>query len=204
VRELVPLGARRVLDLGCALGAVGEALKRERGVEVVGVEADPDFAAAAIGRLDRVIEQDIEEFVASAGPDLGRFDCLVAADSLEHVRDPWAVLAGAVELLEAHGSAVVSLPNVRFFETFWQLGVRGTWPRRDQGIFDRSHLRWFTLRDARELLEGAALEVTQVRSVIRIRPGGSRFDRGFAWLARTPLREFFAFQHLLVGVKSII
>lgn len=201
VRALVPRDARRVLDLGCALGAVGAALKRERSVEVVGIEADPDFAAAARERLDRVIEQDIEQLVAGGDLELGRFDCVVAADSLEHLRDPWTALARAVDLLEPHGSVVVSLPNARFFETFWQLGVRGTWPRHEQGIFDRTHLRWFALRDARELLEGAGLEVAEVRPLIRIRPKGSRFDRRFAWLARTPLREFFAFQYLLLGVK---
>src|SRR5438270_625819 len=52
VRALVPPSARRVLDLGCATGALGAALKRERGVEVVGVEADPAFAAQARDGLD--------------------------------------------------------------------------------------------------------------------------------------------------------
>jgi methionine biosynthesis protein MetW len=201
VRALVPQGARRVLDLGCSMGAVGEALKREREVEIVGVEVDPAFAEAARQRLDRVVEADLEELLARDDPGLGPFDCVVAADSLEHLRDPWSALAGAVRLLEDGGSAVVSLPNVRFFETFWQLGVRGTWPRRDEGIFDRTHLRWFALRDARALLEGAGLEVTTVSSLIRVRPMGSRFDRWFGWLARTPLRELFAFQYVLVGER---
>jgi SAM-dependent methyltransferase len=202
VRALVPGDARRVLDLGCAAGAVGAALKRERHVEIVGVESDPALAARARAALDRVVEADIEELLARDELDLGRFDCVVAADSLEHLRDPWAALARATDLLEPDGVAVVSLPNVRFFETFWQLGVRGRWPRREEGVFDRSHLRWFTLRDARELLEGAGLEVTDVRPLVRIRPKGSRFDRWFRWLARTPLRELFAFQYVLRGRKS--
>jgi methionine biosynthesis protein MetW len=201
VRALVPAGARRVLDLGCSTGAVGEALKRDGAGEIVGVESDPAFAAEARRRLDRVLEADIEELLARGDADLGRFDCVVAADSLEHLTDPWTVLRRAVELLDGGGTAVVSLPNVRFFETFWQLGVRGRWPRRDEGVFDRSHLRWFTLRDARELLAGAGLEVTAVRPLIRVRPKGSRFDRWFRWLARTPLAPFFAFQYVLAGVK---
>jgi SAM-dependent methyltransferase len=206
VRELVPAHARRVLDLGCSSGAVGAALKRERHVEVVGVEPDPSSAAAARRLLDRVVEADAEELLAS--PDAraqlgGPFDCLLAADSLEHLRDPWTALARAAELLGPGATAVVSLPNVRFFETFWQLGVRGRWPRRDQGIFDSTHLRWFALRDACDLLEGAGLAVTDVRPVIRIRPLGSRFDPWFAWLARTPLRELFAFQFVLAGERPV-
>ena len=204
VRALVPERARRVLDLGCSGGAVGAALKRERDVEVVGVEVDPGAAAAARELLDRVVEADSEKLLArpDAAAELGgAFDCLIAADSLEHLRDPWSTLARAVELLEPGATVVVSLPNVRFFEALWQLGVRGRWPRREEGVFDRSHLRWFALRDARELLEGAGLAVTEVRPLIRIRPLGSRFDRRFAWLARTPLRELFAFQYVLAAER---
>jgi SAM-dependent methyltransferase len=192
VQALVPASARRVLDLGCATGALGAAL-RECGAEVVGVELDPGLARAAERRLDRVIVAD----VAALPDDLGRFDCIVAADVLEHLPDPWTALRRAVELLDPGGAVVVSLPNARFFETFWELGVRGRWPRRDQGLFDRGHLRWFTLRDARDLLESAGLRVEAVSPQIRVRRGGSRFDRLSAWLGRTPLRELFAYQFVL-------
>jgi methionine biosynthesis protein MetW len=199
VQALVPRSARRVLDLGCATGELGAALKARQDVEVVGVEVDRDFARRAEARLDRVVAGDVEEVLSHDG--LGRFDCVVAADVLEHLRDPWTALRSAAALLEPGGTVVVSLPNVRFFETFWQLGARGRWPRRDHGIFDHTHLRWFTLRDARALLEDAGLGVVEVRSLIRIRPGGSRLDRLFGWLARTPLRELFAFQFVLKGSR---
>jgi 2-polyprenyl-3-methyl-5-hydroxy-6-metoxy-1,4-benzoquinol methylase len=201
VQALVPREARRVLDLGCAAGALGAGLKARGDVAVVGVELDPAHAREAQRRLDRVVLGDIEELLAGdAAERLGSgFDCLVAADVLEHLRDPWTALRRAAALLAPGATVVVSLPNVRFFETFWQLGVRGTWPRRSHGIFDATHLRWFALRDARELLEQAGLRVEEVRPLIRVRPGGSRFDRFFGWLARTPLREPFAFQWVLVG-----
>jgi SAM-dependent methyltransferase len=193
VRALVPASARRVLDLGCATGALGAALERT----VVGIERDPDLAAVAARRLDRVIVADLESVDFG---EVGRFDCVVAADVLEHLSDPWTVLRRAVaDALEPGGVVVVSLPNVRFFETFWQLGVRGRWPRRPQGVFDAGHLRWFTRADAVDLLTGAGLTIEQVVPLIRIRPAGSRFDRLFRWLARTPLQGFFAFQYLLVG-----
>jgi methionine biosynthesis protein MetW len=194
VQALVPAGARRVLDIGCSAGALGAGLK-QRGAEVVGIEIEPGYAAAASERLDRVIHADAER--ALAEEELGRFDCVVAADVLEHLVDPWAALRRACEHLEPGGTVVISLPNVRCFDTFWQLGVRGRWPRRPRGVFDETHLRWFTLRDARELAEQAGLRVMEVRPLIRVRERGSRFDRLFGWLARTPLRELFAFQYLL-------
>jgi 2-polyprenyl-3-methyl-5-hydroxy-6-metoxy-1,4-benzoquinol methylase len=199
VQALVPLSARRVLDVGCAAGAVGAGLKERGDVEVVGVELDPALAREAERRLDRVVVGSAD----ALDPGMGRFDAVVAADVLEHLVDPWAALRRVVELVEPGGTVVVSLPNVRFFETFWQLGVRGRWPRREQGIFDRTHLRWFTLRDARELLEQAGLEVADVVPLVRIRPKGSRFDRLFRWLGRTPLQGFFAFQYVLRGLKKV-
>src|ERR1700759_3092227 len=56
----VPSGARRVLDLGCATGATGAALKRRQAVHVTGVEREPEYAREAAARLDRVVTADVE------------------------------------------------------------------------------------------------------------------------------------------------
>src|SRR3954449_4594113 len=128
---LVPPGARRVLDLGCASGALGAALKALRPVEVVGIERDPVYAAEARERYDRVIEGDVEDVPS----DLGRFDCLVAADVLEHLVDPWSALRAYAERLEPGCRAIVSLPNVGHWTTYAAL-ARGSWPRRPQGVHD--------------------------------------------------------------------
>jgi methionine biosynthesis protein MetW len=203
VAELVPAGVARVLDLGCSSGALGQALKRREGCEVVGVEADAERAARAGERLDRVVHADLDRFAGAGWRDeLGRFDCLVAADVLEHLRDPWRVLASAVELLDAGGSAVVSLPNVRYWDTFRHLLLRGTWPRYSEGIFDASHLRWFTRSDAVALLEGAGLRVERVDPIHRLRPSDWRTRRAGERLARGPLEEFLVFQYVLRGRRA--
>jgi len=197
VRALVPLGARRILDVGCSSGALGAALKAASpDVTVVGLERDPDYAAVARERLDRVLEVDLDDPVPL---DEAPFDVVVAADVLEHLRDPERALARLVEGLAAGGAVVVSLPNVRYWETFWQLGVKGTFPRRSMGIFDRTHLRWFTLHDAYVLLQDAGLEVVHVRRVLRPRPTGPSDGRLVRLLARGPGRTFLTYQHLLVG-----
>ena len=200
VQALVPAGARRILDLGCSSGAVGAALKARQRAEVVGLEIDASYAADAAARLDRVIHADLEAFDDLDG--LGTFDCLVAADVLEHLRDPWAVLARFAALLEPGGTAVVSLPNVRYWETFWQVGWKGTFPRRHEGIFDATHLRWFTLWDAYELLRHAGLEPVTVSRQMRFTPRGTRYDRHAARLERTPLRPFLTFQHVIAARRG--
>jgi SAM-dependent methyltransferase len=200
VARLVPAEARRVLDLGCASGRLGAAI-RTGGAEVVGIESDLAYASDAERRLDAVVLGDLEEIAEGGDLEsrLGRFDCLVAADVLEHLADPWRCLASFARLIDAGGHAVVSLPNVRYWETLWQLGVRGSWPRRTEGIFDQGHLRWFTARDGLELVQGAGLEPLRVERVYRLRPSDPRWPRAARPLERTPLRPFFAFQNLIVA-----
>jgi SAM-dependent methyltransferase len=204
IQDLVPADARRILDLGCASGAVGAALKRRQDTEVVGVEIDPVYAEGAERRLDLVVTADIEDLARS--PDLearlGRFDCLIAGDVLEHLVDPWAALETYAALLEPGAAAVISLPNVRFWETFWQLGYHGRWPRRSEGIFDRTHLRWFTIKDAYDLCACANLEVRHVTPLMRMRPSVGRLDTLARALRHVPLvRSFLTFQYVLLARK---
>jgi len=211
VQRMVPGGARRILDLGCSSGALGAALKAAvPGREVVGLELDPAYAAVARERLDRVETVDLERTLATTdgARDLvgDGYDCVVAADVLEHLREPWTVLASAIGLLRPGGAVVVSLPNVRYWETFWTLARHGTWPRREAGIFDGTHLRWFTLGDAMNLLEDAGAPIgpvdRDVLRVMRLHPWKAhRIDRRLPRLAPRGVRAFLTFQHVLVGTK---
>jgi methionine biosynthesis protein MetW len=200
VQELVPATARRILDVGCSSGALGAALKARQDAEVVGLELDPVYAQGAAERLDRVVTGDVEQIAAREDleADLGRFDCLICADVLEHLREPWAALERFAALLDPGGAAIVSLPNVRYWNTFWQLGRHGRWPRDPDGIFDSTHLRWFTGRDAHELLDGAGLELEEIRRRYRLKPGGTKWDERLQRLGRLgPLTPFLTFQYLL-------
>ena len=204
VQELVPRDARRVLDLGCSSGALGAALKeREPGLEVVGVEIDRGYAADAAARLDRVVTADVEELARSDElGGLGRFDCLIAADVLEHLVDPWSALRAYGELVDPGGALIVSLPNVKFWQTFWELLVHDRWPRHAEGVFDETHLRWFTYGDAWRLVTDAGFEVQDVRRQMRLRPWVSPADRLVRPLGRVRvLRSFFTYQHVVFARK---
>jgi SAM-dependent methyltransferase len=194
ILDHVPATARRVLDLGCATGTTGAALKRRQDVEVVGVELEPEYAREAATRLDEVLTADVE--LATPG---GRFDVLIAADILEHLKDPWATLRRYAELLEPGATAIVSLPNVAHWSTYAQL-ARGSLPRKPEGIFDATHLRWFTLGDARALLLQAGLTPHTVVRRGWIYTRGSRLDVLAPPLLKVPaLRTLITFQHVIAA-----
>ena len=197
ILQHVPQTARRVLDLGCATGTTGAALKQRQEVEVVGVELEPEYAREAATRLDHVITGDVE----TATPD-GRFDALIAADILEHLRDPWAALRRYAQQLEPGATVIVSLPNVAHWSTYAHL-ARGSWPRRPEGIFDATHLRWFTLRDARELLLQAGITPHAVVRRGWVAHRGSRLDVLAPPLLKVPgIRTLVTFQFVISGISD--
>lgn len=159
VAALVPTTARRVLDVGCAEGVLGAYLLT-RGVEhMVGIEQVPDVAARAAGRLSRVLCGDVGTVPLPA--DLGTFDCIIFADVLEHLADPIAVLRRFVPLLGEDGVVVASIPNVRHHAILHML-AEGHWSYQDAGIMDRTHLRFFTLKEIHALFENVGFSITNL------------------------------------------
>jgi methionine biosynthesis protein MetW len=147
ILESVPDGSR-VLDVGCAEGYLMTAL-RERGCDVVGMEASEAAAAEADGE---VVVGDVEDPAVRERVQ-GGFDVAVFGDVLEHLRDPLDVLRWAPA-----DRVVVSLPNIAHWTARRAL-ARGRWPREDHGLFDRTHLHFFTRTTARELVERAGFAV---------------------------------------------
>jgi predicted TPR repeat methyltransferase len=192
----VPESARCILEFGCSTGALGAAIKRRQEARVVGVEITAEYAAQAAHRLDRVIALDIETFLDGPPPDEAPFDCLVAADVLEHLVDPWSVLARAADLLAPGATVIISVPNVLYWPAIWQVLRSGRWPREDAGTFDRTHLRWFTRADALELVASAGL--TAIRVEPRYWTEGWRLWKR-QMLGHTFLQQFLAGQFIVVA-----
>lgn len=186
----------RVLDVGCGLGATGAALKARGAQRVVGLESCADYLEAARAALDEVVHADLAGFIPP--PSLGEFDCLLCADVLEHLADPLACLRSLLPLLAPAGQVVISIPNVNHVSVLAELIVRGDWRYRDHGVFDSTHLRFFTLTSAIRLLEQAGLQV--VRHGVRTSAGWKmRLARRLTgrWGAR-----FLAYQYYLCATRS--
>ncbi len=160
---------QEVLDLGCSDGRLGAEIRRRFGARVTGVEVDATAAAGAQARLDRVICQSIgsPEYCAELGA--VRFDTVICGDVLEHLVDPEGELAYLVgHNVSPDARFIVSVPNVAHWSTAYAVWRRKSWPRRERGIHDASHLRWFTAHDLVQMLEGAGLEVVELTRKFRL------------------------------------
>ena len=129
-RALVPETARRVLDIGCGAGRLGEAIKQRQQAKVSGIELDADAAAAARERLDHVWAGDIEELDLEIPP--GSFDAIVCADVLEHLREPARVLERLREWLAPTAASSPASPTCGITASFGRC-CKATGPMNQPG-----------------------------------------------------------------------
>ncbi|MFP5375590.1 MAG: methyltransferase domain-containing protein [Acidimicrobiia bacterium] len=152
---------RRVLDVGCAAGDLGRALRR-RGCRVAGVELDPAAAEAARSALDEVLTGDVGELDLVGHFGKESFDVVVLGDVLEHLPDPVAALRRLQPLLAPEGSVVASIPNVAHGAVRLAL-LAGRFDYRPLGLLDSTHLRFFTRASVYETFREAGLVPVDVR-----------------------------------------
>ncbi len=57
------------------------------------------------------------------------------------------------------------MPNVRYFFNVVDLVVHGRWDYVDEGILDRTHLRFFTRSSLRRLLETEGFDVQTMQGI---------------------------------------
>ncbi|GAA4395300.1 hypothetical protein GCM10023147_28360 [Tsukamurella soli] len=181
---------------------MGAALKARQPASVVGVEPDETYAAEARTRLDHVACATAEEFLGGPAPLQAPFDCVIAADALEHMVDPWSVMRDVATLLAPGGCVVISVPNVLYWPALKRVVVGGSWPRDDQGIFDATHLRWFTEADARALVDSAGLTIETVQHSYWT--SSRRRLAVIRALSRTPASRFLAAQIFIRARKPAV
>ena len=154
--KLLALGhGLRALDVGFGAGELARRI-RPRCAHLAGIEMDAAAASQASHFFDSCLTGDLMSVLPQ---ERGPYDVIVAGDVLEHLPDPGAVLDMFRGLLGARGLLLVSLPNVANVTVRAAL-LLGRFTYTERGILDATHLRFFTGRTGRELLESHGFRVT--------------------------------------------
>jgi 2-polyprenyl-3-methyl-5-hydroxy-6-metoxy-1,4-benzoquinol methylase len=199
-----------ILDAGCAVGYIGEFLRRTNPPRwLAGIELDPRAAELARPHYDQVIVGSLED--EKVWDQLERdVDAMIFGDVLEHTTDPVRVLGLASRHLTDGGIVVISMPNVAHFKVRLRL-LAGRFEYQEWGIMDRTHLRFFTLATARNMVDSSGFEVLHTEAIHAFPPplGGSAVRRaGRAAKARaryalgTLWPTLFAYQFIIVGRRK--
>jgi hypothetical protein len=102
----------------------------------VWLRAQRAWKDAGVGRarLDRVVAADADAFLREIQPE-SPFDCVIPADVLEHLVDPWTVVERVGDTGPGSHVHRQPLPNVFYRKALWRTVRHARWPRDDQGIF---------------------------------------------------------------------
>ncbi|GAA4267995.1 class I SAM-dependent methyltransferase [Hyunsoonleella aestuarii] len=198
---LIEGNSNTILDVGCALGVNGDYLIKNNIADFVyGVEFDANMAKEAEKCNTKVFCGDLNSkaFRKSVIDDSPLFDYILFGDVLEHLLNPQKVLIDLKPKLRENGKIIISLPNIGHVELFIQVYIKGTFPRNPRGIFDRTHLSWFTRKDVFNLIKASDLKVLMYKRNYRSRDAiGSKFN----WKSRLLKminKDLVTFQHIVV------
>jgi GT2 family glycosyltransferase/2-polyprenyl-3-methyl-5-hydroxy-6-metoxy-1,4-benzoquinol methylase/glycosyltransferase involved in cell wall biosynthesis len=142
-----------VLDLGTGSGALGEHLRSVSHCTVDGVTLNAQEAAIAAPHYNRIEIADLEQPGWTSAFAQARYDFIVCADVLEHLRAPESALAACRQLLAPGGQVLISVPNAAYSGLVAEL-LHGDFTYREEGLLDRTHLRFFTRRSLLQFLDG--------------------------------------------------
>lgn len=195
--DAVPDGAS-VLDIGAGpFGLSHELLKK--GCRVGMVDAVP-FAEAGPGVVSWV--QDLDEPLRF---EIAGYRYLLLLDIIEHLKDPELFLKRLrAQQTDEPRTMVLTTPNVAFVAQRLTL-LLGQFNYGKAGILDRTHMRLFTFRTIRRLLEEGGLRVVAVRGIPAPVPkaiGDGRVARSLLALNRLLIRlsrTLFSYQIFVVA-----
>jgi 2-polyprenyl-3-methyl-5-hydroxy-6-metoxy-1,4-benzoquinol methylase len=166
---------KRVLDVGCGPGSITRVLVEQGGCRVTAVERDADAIAQVRPYCESVVQADLNSEDWPRRLDgTERFDVIVAADVLEHLYDPWQTLRRMTTLLAPQGYLVISLPHAGHAAVA-SCVLDSDFDYQDVGLLDRTHIRFFGLRNMETLFAQAGLKIVEARYVLR-HPQDTEFE----------------------------
>ncbi|QXO93529.1 class I SAM-dependent methyltransferase [Methanospirillum purgamenti] len=148
----------KILDVGCGFGALGEELQKRNNI-VYGIDISKYAVSVAKDRINGAfvsnateLENLPEEIVNE------KFDLIIFADILEHIYDPADLLSKYIQFLKPSGTIIASIPNIATWNVRFSL-LFGSFTYKDTGTLDKTHIRFFTRKTAKILIQKAGYEI---------------------------------------------
>ena len=164
---LLPDSAKTVLDVGCGEGVFAKQIKDKNNAEAWGIELMEEPAQLAAKVLDNVFVGPYQKFLDDLPDDY--FDVVYCNDVLEHLVDPYSFLGGLKSKLSANGVVISSIPNIRYLDAFQKIILQKKFEYQEHGIFDKTHLRFFTKSSIAQMYKDQGYEIIEHKGINRTR-----------------------------------
>lgn len=151
---------RKLFEVGCGNGSFAKALE-SRGYEVTGIDpSESGIAHAAHPRLR------VGSTADNLAGQYGRFPIVLSLEVVEHCFSPREFARTVHDMVEPGGIAIVSTP----FHGYWKnlaLAVSGRMDAHFTALWEGGHIKFWSERTLRELLEDAGFAGVEFRRVGR-------------------------------------
>ena len=137
---------QKVLDVGCATGYLGEILKNNFDVDIVGIDIQDYHLEKARKRnvYSDLIKLDLNSFESELNKYNSYFDRIILSDVLEHLNNPMDVLNKLSKFLKVDGKFLIDIPNIAHAAIKYNL-LKDNFNYTSMGLLDETHIRFFTL-----------------------------------------------------------
>lgn len=156
---IIEENCQKILDVGCNRGQLLEALDGWQG-EIWGVDKDREAIHEIKDKYDKTFLMDI---VTDQVPFKEKFDAIVFGDILEHIACPVQVFDKFLKNLDKNGVVIISIPNIANWVIRLQL-LLGNFNYTINGILDRTHLKFYTLKTIRKIIKDSGLKITRTKT----------------------------------------
>lgn len=138
--QFIPNHYSKVLEIGCAEGMFRQNISKD--AEVWGIEPNHPSAQKAAPNYHKVLVGFFEQ-IADELPN-NYFDLVICNDVIEHMPDPAQFISLLKPKVSKNCIIITSIPNVRYVGVMTEYLFFKDWRYRDNGVLDRTHLRFFT------------------------------------------------------------
>ena len=161
IERICPKIARNILDIGGSSGVFAAFIKEKLSADRVYLaDRSQDALDQARDRVDGVFLVDLDKRgdLTQSIKDIKDIDLVFCLCVLEHTYDPWKVVEEIHHILAPGGMLIASLPNTQHLRFVFR-ALMGRWHYNDIGLFDRTHIRFFSFASAKRLLAASGLQI---------------------------------------------
>lgn len=167
----------KILDVGCGNGNISLPLA-SLGYQVLGIDVDSNSISNA-QKKNHFSNARFLVFEADKIRELGQFDCVIASEFFEHLKNPQNFAKQVYQILNPGGFLISSIPNggnlvenLRWFLNQTGFGravkkfLRKTILRKEtiQSQAESPHIQFFSLGQFKKILERANFKILEVKN----------------------------------------